>query len=284
MNSRCKVTLETAAENDAEQIRDLMVIVETDEASKWYNNGERPYIPGYDSVEMQVYHMRNGKYYKIHYEGALAGVILISTTGREHARIDRLYIHPAYQGKGVGSEVIHTIEGMYPEVMIWTLDTIQKSPRNHHFYEKLGYELAGEDEEERYYRKTIDKSVYEPSGYLYGKNLSHYNFRDCCMEDSDFYDVNMQRSNFTNMNMSEIQIQNVNLWNSRITNSNMSQSVWGDSNLSGVEICHVSMENAYLHNANLQNLVIQNCNIDGMKIDGILVSDLLEAYREKHSC
>lgn len=65
-----QIKLEVATEVDAEQIRDLMVNVEEDEASKWYTDGERPYIPGFDSIAMQQYHARRDTitrfFYKIH--------------------------------------------------------------------------------------------------------------------------------------------------------------------------------------------------------------------------
>ncbi|MFX3635173.1 MAG: hypothetical protein ACE3L7_10635 [Candidatus Pristimantibacillus sp.] len=59
-----QIDLEAATEADAESIRDLMVIVEEDEMLRWYSNGERPFIPGFDSVSMQKYHAKSGNYFK----------------------------------------------------------------------------------------------------------------------------------------------------------------------------------------------------------------------------
>ena len=99
--------------------------------------------------------------------------------------------------------------------------------------------------------------------------------------------------------------QNSNLSNTRFTNVNMSSAVLGDSNMNKIEICHVSLADAYIHDtnlgfeeqkapltiercelsnsrivdSNLQDLSIYNCNIEGMKIDGILVSDLINTYK-----
>jgi GNAT superfamily N-acetyltransferase len=301
------IRLEKATEIDAEQIRDLMIKVEKDETNRWFDIGERPYIPGYDSIEMQKYHMWDDKYYKILSDERLIGVILITYTGREHARIDRLYIDTNVQSKGIGTRVIELIEKTYPNVKVWTLDTTQKSPRNHHFYEKNGYRLVGENEEERYYQKIIGESKNHSNEFVIGENFDNKNFRSCKLQNTDFYNVNLKDSHFTNMNMSNGTYQNSNLSHSRFTNTNISKSVLGDSNMSNVEICHVSLAGAHFHdtnlgrgekktplviercelinsrimNSNLQNLSIDNCNIEGMKIDGILVSDLLASYKMK---
>ena len=80
---------------------------------------------------------------------------------REHARIDKFYVLPEYQGMNIGSTVIKLIEDLLHMVKVWTLDIIQESPRNHHFYEKNGYKLASEDNEERYYCKILDENIYD---------------------------------------------------------------------------------------------------------------------------
>lgn len=300
------IRLEVALETDAEQIRNLMVEVERDEADRWYDNGEKPFIPGYDSVDMQKYHMWDKRYYKVIHNEVLAGVLLISYTGREHARVDRFYIHPTFQNKGIGSKSISLMEEMYPMVKVWTLDTIQKSIRNHGFYEKNGYEKVGEDEEERYYCKVIDGLIHEVEVPHINGDLSNQNFRQCHMQNIDIYDANMRDAKFTNVNLENTLYQNSNLSRTRFTNINMTNSVFGDSNMSKIEICHVSLADAYLHDinlgfqenkmpltiercelinsriidSNLQNLSICNCDIEGMTIDGVLVSDLIKAYRD----
>lgn len=300
-----KIRLEVALEADAEQIRNMMVEVERDETDRWYGNGERPFIPGYASVDMQKYHMWDKRYYKIIYNEVLAGVLLISYTGREHARVDRLYINPIFQDKGIGSKVINLMEEMYPMVKIWTLDTIQKSIRNHCFYEKNGYVKVGEDEEDRYYRKIIGDTNNDSYAFHSNGDYSNQNFRQCNMRNVDIYSVNMCNSRFSYLNLENVIFQNAYIAKSRFTNVNMSGSILGDSNMNKIEICHVSLADAYIHDtnlgfqaekvpltiercelinsriidSNLQNLSIKNCNIEGMTIDGVLVSDLIKIYK-----
>ncbi|GCD10397.1 GNAT family N-acetyltransferase [Clostridium tagluense] len=300
-----KIRLEVALDADAKQIRNMMIDVERDETDRWYDNGERPFIPGYNSVDMQKYHMRDKTYYKIIYNEVLAGVLLISYTGREHARVDRLYIDPTFQNKSIGSKVITLMEEMYPMVKIWTLDTIQKSIRNHCFYEKNGYVKVGEDEEDRYYRKIIGDAINDSYVFHSNEDFSNQNFRGCNMQNVDIHDVNMCNSRFSNLDLGNAIFQNANVSESRFSNVNMSSSILGDSNMNKIEICHVSLADAYIHDtnlgfqtekvpltiercelinsriidSNLQNLSINNCNIEGMSINGLLVSDLINIYK-----
>jgi len=299
------IRLDIAIESDAEEIRNLMVEVESDEANRWYINGERPFIPGYASIDMQKYHMWQNKYYKIIYNGKLAGVLLIAYTGREHARVDRLYLNPRIQNKGLGSQVIKMMEEMHPMVTLWTLDTVQKSPRNHRFYEKNGYIKIGEDEKERYYQKKINNAVDHKYIVQQKKDFKDQSFRECDMRNIDVYETNIKDSSFTNVSLYNTLYQNSNISKSRFSNVNLSDAVIGDSNMNNIEICHVSLAKAYIHDtnldlhekkasikiercelmngtisdSNLKNVSISNCNIEGMIIDGLLVSDLIRLYK-----
>ncbi|MHC1748937.1 MAG: GNAT family N-acetyltransferase [Cellulosilyticaceae bacterium] len=301
--------LELVLAKDCENIRNIMIEIYEDEKTKWFKNGNSPYIPGYNSVAMQLYHTWDNKYYKIIYNNEIVGVTLISCTGREHARIDRLYILPQYQGIGIGSEILKLIEKLFPNVNHWSLDTIQQSSRNHHFYEKNGYVLIDEDEEDRYYHKVINKDLELQKYYWGNLDLSKYNFRRCNMKSVDFYDLDMSYSRFCNINLSENIYLNSCLINNRLTNVNMRNSIFADSKMDKVEICHVSLSGAYLHDinldiddadcnlviercklnnstiveSNLQNLCIENCNVEGMTINGIKVVDMLKCYNKNYN-
>ena len=301
-----ELRLEPILINDAEEIRNIMVKIVEDEFLKWFENGEKAYVPGYNSIEMQKYHTWDNKYFKIICENSIAGVILIFYTGKEHARIDRFYILPEYQNIGLGSKVIKLVEGLFQDVKIWTLDTIEQSSRNHHFYEKNGYELVGQDADERYYCKVKSKVNNEIQNHWDSTNFSNSNFRECDISNVDLFNCNMSNSKFSDMNLFKNIYANSNLCNSRFTNTNISYSIFGDSNMNKVEICHVSLTDAYIHDinldvdkencgitmercelsyskiidSNLQNLKIENCNIEDMVINGINVKDMMEIYKK----
>lgn len=193
--------LEPILANYAIEIRDIMVEIVEDEALRWFKNGEKPYVPGYKSIEMQKYHTWDNKYYKIIYENRIIGVILISHTGKEHARIDRFYILPKYQNIGLGSKVIKLVEELFEDVKIWTLDTMQQSSRNHYFYEKNGYELVEQNSDERYYRKANNNVKNEIQNYLNCEDLSSNNFRQCNISNVDLYSCDMSNSKFFHMSL-----------------------------------------------------------------------------------
>lgn len=64
-----------------------------------------------------------------------------------HFRLNRIYIDPDCQNRGIGTEAIRLIETQFPSAQEWDLDTPHLSFRNHHLYEKLGYEKVGQIEQ-----------------------------------------------------------------------------------------------------------------------------------------
>lgn len=305
MNS--DVSLVHVTEEDADAINELMKKVYEDELRRWFQGHEDELkIPTMNVPDAHKYHRWNQGYYKILYKNELAGVILIYTTGREHGRIDRFYISPEEQSRGIGSSVLAQMEERYPNVTKWTLETVQRSPRNHHFYEKNGYQLVEEDEEERYYCKRIKTSADMRESYHEEENLEGGNYRDSNYANTDWNEINFWHSRFSDANLSDVVFENSNLSRSRFTNVNLSNTVFGDSRMNGAEICHANLGNVYMHDVNqdpwnetamhmercnwtgsrveqcnLQNVSFENCNMEGATIDGIPVSELLECYQKQ---
>ena len=70
-----------------------------------------------------------------------AGIIVGSVRGYEDAGtlyIGKLITHPDWQGQGIGSQLLHAIESMYPQAR-YELFTGSKSVQNIRFYQKRGY-------------------------------------------------------------------------------------------------------------------------------------------------
>jgi N-acetylglutamate synthase-like GNAT family acetyltransferase len=53
--------------------------------------------------------------------------------------IGRVIVHPDYQNRGIGTQIMHAIEEHFPTAQRFELFTGTKSERNLHFYQKLGY-------------------------------------------------------------------------------------------------------------------------------------------------
>ena len=75
----------------------------------------------------------------------IVGGIVVYEKGYRHMELGRMWIHPDFQNQGVGAQAIKFIEKTYPGATVWTLDTPKWNKRNHHFYQKMGYELTGEE-------------------------------------------------------------------------------------------------------------------------------------------
>lgn len=55
--------------------------------------------------------------------------------------IEKLMVHPNYQNQGIGRQLMHSIEGLYPNCR-YELFTGSKSEKNIRLYEKLGYKCT----------------------------------------------------------------------------------------------------------------------------------------------
>ena len=55
--------------------------------------------------------------------------------------IGRVIVHPEFQNRGLGSQLMAAIENCFTPVRWYELFTGEKSERNLHFYHKLGYRI-----------------------------------------------------------------------------------------------------------------------------------------------
>lgn len=114
---------------------------------------------GYNSEEWQLDRMEKCDYYKILNNSDIVGGIYVTKVSDSHYTLERIFVHPEYQNRGIGTQVIGMVEETYPSVKKWTLDTPSWNPRTNHFYPKLGYIKIGEEDLKyliiNLYEKTI---------------------------------------------------------------------------------------------------------------------------------
>ena len=116
--------------------------------------------PGYRSDKWQSKMMHVGRYYKICVDGRIIGGIIAFPQGHGTCNLGRIFIHPDYQNRGIGTQAMAFIEGEFPDARKWTLGTPSWATRNHHFYEKVGYVKVGEE------------GTAEDRGFLYEKVIA----------------------------------------------------------------------------------------------------------------
>ncbi|OWA34969.1 hypothetical protein B9G55_14620 [Saccharibacillus sp. O16] len=293
--------LQKATAEDAENICTLMSEIEADETRRWYTNGERPYIPGFNSLSMQIYQMREGLYDKIMLGEQLAGVVLVSTTGREHGRIDRLYLAPCMQGLGLGSQALKLIENKYPRIIEWSLDTIKCSPRNLHFYEKNGYERTGEDDEEVYYTKKIgaagkvgaadrptmslacEGDTSSNSTKPQSKRDSEADFTyipsvcrtdDALPIDLRFENHSFTRADFRRCDLTETDFMGGDLSRSTYSHLNMTQIAFNNCNLQGTKITNANLRGSRIGDSSMDGSEILHVSLRGSSIRECDLSDV----------
>ena len=100
--------------------------------------------PQYDSLEFMRQQIQQDDCYTMVEAGQIIGGIVVFNIGQGHVHIDRIFIAPAHQNRGIGTLAMEFLEQTYAATR-WTLDTPTWAVRNQHFYEKLGYVKVKEE-------------------------------------------------------------------------------------------------------------------------------------------
>ncbi|GGN07838.1 hypothetical protein GCM10010967_49340 [Dyadobacter beijingensis] len=111
--------------------------------------------------------------------------------------------------------------------------------------------------------------------------------QDVMLSDSTFNDVNMSNVSITDANLSDLRVEGAQLGGAVFTNIGMppADHPMFDPN---AEQRPLHFEDCDLHKSaftscDLSGVEISNCNIEGLTIDGVLVSELLENFKNASS-
>ncbi|HFK1546839.1 GNAT family N-acetyltransferase [Bacillus sp. GX] len=305
------ISIEKATILDAEKLTEIMTKTFDEEAKRWLSvQGDvidyniQP--PGYSSVEMMKYSIEELDSFKVIVDEKIIGGIIVTISGKSYGRIDRIFVDPVYQGKGIGSFVIKLIEEVYPSIRIWDLETSSRQINNHYFYKKMGYEIIFKSEDEYCYVKRITVDSAEED-LIKNKDMKNSQYENCNLANTEYYQVNLKNGSFVGSNMMNLKMSNCNVSQSNFRNINFRNSSYADLNLSGSKFDFVTLggvqfkdtnlgedkdpisfnrcdlEGSTISNSNLKNIEIENCDISGMKINGIPVENLLELYNKVKS-
>jgi ribosomal protein S18 acetylase RimI-like enzyme len=94
----------------------------------------------------------NSSYYFVQYQSETIGILklienvpLIEFIDKKAAKLDRIYLDPAFQGKGIGKTLVHYIENRLAAIgysVLW-LEAIDSQEKAVVFYEKMDFQICG---------------------------------------------------------------------------------------------------------------------------------------------
>ncbi|WP_439876649.1 GNAT family N-acetyltransferase (plasmid) [Bacillus mycoides] len=100
--------------------------------------------PATEKIERLIRKINMVHHYTIFINGMIVGGIDVRELSNNHYRLNRIFLDPDFQSKGLGSQIMQLIEEKYQNATKWSLDTPKENIKNHHFYQKFGYKIVGE--------------------------------------------------------------------------------------------------------------------------------------------
>lgn len=101
---------------------------------------------GYDTGELlrRLLKLENAVSKVICADGRMIGEYTVRQSA-ETCTLEMFFIDPLYASRGIGTRVWMDMEREHGDGKTWLLETPDYSLRNHHFYEKCGFEKIGEN-------------------------------------------------------------------------------------------------------------------------------------------
>ena len=139
-----KVAFRKARSSDAEVLAKASELAFHDDV-KYGAPGPPGGPPGYDSAAWQKKMIGIGEYYTILADNKIVGGIIVFRKAPREYELGRIFITPAYQNQGIGTQAFEFLWQTYPLAKHWTLGTPKWNRRTRHFYAKVGFTEIGED-------------------------------------------------------------------------------------------------------------------------------------------
>lgn len=129
--------IERAMISDAEEILILQKLAYRSEAEIYNDFNIPPLVQTLENIEKDF---ENQYFLKAVMDGKIIGSV------REYTKegtcyIGRLIVHPDFQNRGIGTDLMNEIERIFNTCRRCELFTGDKSERNLYFYQKLGYKI-----------------------------------------------------------------------------------------------------------------------------------------------
>jgi len=129
--------IERAIISDAEEILSLQKLAYRSEAEIYNDFNIPPLVQTLESIEKDF---ENQYFLKAVMDGKIIGSVR-AYTKEGTCYIGRLIVHPDFQNRGIGTDLMNEIERIFNTRRRFELFTGDKSERNLYFYQKLGYKI-----------------------------------------------------------------------------------------------------------------------------------------------
>ena len=129
--------IERAMIYDAEEILILQKLAYRSEAEIYNDFNIPPLVQTLESIEKDF---ENQYFLKAVMDGKIIGSVR-AYTKEGTCYIGRLIVHPDFQNRGIGTDLMNEIERIFNTCRRFELFTGDKSERNLYFYQKLGYKI-----------------------------------------------------------------------------------------------------------------------------------------------
>jgi len=135
------IRLERAGVSDAEALTEIQKKA-FERLYKIYRDESSPYLRGPDEIKNQIENNLRDVC-KILYCGELCGGISVRNMGSGDYYLNRVYVLPELQGRGIGKNAIALCEKNYPDAVYWSVDFPSDQIANKKCYEHNGYRDTG---------------------------------------------------------------------------------------------------------------------------------------------
>lgn len=150
------LTLEPARPADAAALADISRrAFDTDAAVGGTGPGGPP---GYDSAGWQRQMINEASaYWKLLLDGRIVGGAIVFTYPRGRTYLARIFLDPEFHRQGLGLRAMEALLAAYPEARVWRLETPPWNRRTRAFYERLGFRVVRETEEDVFFQRTMSE-------------------------------------------------------------------------------------------------------------------------------
>ena len=138
------IILQTVNINECEKLHELQKTAYQPLLEKYRDYATNP---GAESTEriQQRFGYSTVNHYWIQLKAENIGYIRIQQNENNVYKLSQMFVLPEFQSRGYAQQAIQQAEALYPQAQRWELDTIKQEPKLCHLYEKMGYQLTGQE-------------------------------------------------------------------------------------------------------------------------------------------